>query len=275
VGKIVKAVTNAVKSVVKEVGRIGKQIVKFSAEVVKGLAKTVVALSRVDTMILHPDQYLKNLGVEVFKSIAEPLAVFTGRDFAYQAVYWGAMAAALVASFLIGPEIVAGVDAVMAMMMESVAAYVTNAALLTVVYYTMSAAAMVGSAYLTAYMEATLLNGIAEAYFTSMYGAGWMNEQLEMKRMQTNDFADSLMDGSVFDWLAGGVALNAVMAGGEISNPYAPNDPYTKGMMYSGDSNDILGGVMMAAPYSNLAGGGMFAFNAESTSPYNPMMINV
>lgn len=262
-GGVAKAVTKAVK-----------QVANFAKEVVTGLAKSVVALSRVDLLVTKPDQYLKNLGVEVFKSIAEPLAVFTGREFAYQAVYWAAVGAALVAAWYIGPEIEAAVDSIAMMAVESMAAYVTSAAMATVVYYSISAISMVSAAYLTAYLSGTMLNGIAESYFMGMYGAQELFAMVEMKRHQESDYSSMLLDGSVYDWMAGGVALNAVMAGGDLSNG-ALNDPYTRAFMYESKGLDISSSVSIVMPYEHLAGGSMFGLNGDGSSPYNPIMINV
>lgn len=261
--------------VVKSVTKAIKQVADFGVELVRGVANVVVALSRVDKLVMHPDEYLKNLGVEAFKMFAEPIAVFTGREFAYELVYWAAIAAALVAAWYIGPEIAAAVDQIAMLAIESMAAYVTSAAMATVVYYTMSAAAMVGSAYLTAFLTSAALYGISESYFTALYGTEQMFKLIGLKRFMEADFSSSLMDGSIYDWMAGGVALNAVMAGGVIANPSAPNDPYTKAFMYESKSNDIMGGVSMAMPYNNLAGGDMFGLNGSGSSPYNPLVINV
>lgn len=263
-GGIAKAVTKAVK-----------QVVNFTKEVVIGLAKTAVALSRVDLLVTKPDQYLKNLGVETFKMFAEPIAVFTGREFAYQAVYWGAIVAALVAAWYIGPEIVGAVDLIAAMAMEEMALYVTSTALLTVTYFTLSAAAMVSAAYLSSYMIGTMIDGISESYFVAMYGAQQAFESIEMKRNSEADFSSMLLDGSVFNWLAGGTALNAVMAGGDIASPSYPNDPYTKGIMYESKGSDISQGVRDFMPYEFLAGGNMFGANGDGGSPYQPLSINV
>lgn len=262
-GGAVKAVTKALK-----------QTVDFGVELVKGLAKTVVALSRIDKLILHPDQYLKDLGVETFKMFAEPIAVFTGREFAYQAVYWAAIAASLVAAWYIGPEITAAVDMIAMMAMEQMAMYVTSSVLLTAAYFTLSAAAMVGAAYLSAYLSGTMLNGISESYFMGMYGVQELFAMVEMKRHQEADYSSMLLDGSVYDWMAGGVALNAVMAGGDLSVG-ALNDPYTRAFMYESKGLDISSSVSMVMPYEHLAGGSMFALNGEGSTPYNPLMINI
>lgn len=264
-GGIAKAVTKAVK-----------QVVDFGVEIVKGLANEFVALARVDLLITKPDQYLKNLGVETFKMFADPIAVFTGKEFAYQAVYWTAIAAALVAAWYIGPEITAAVDEIAMLAIESMAPYMMGSAILaTSVYYTMSAAAMVGAAYLSSYLMGTMIDGISESYFMAMYGTQQIFEAIGLKRFQEMDFSSMLLDGSVFNWLAGGTALNAVMAGGDIASPPYPNDPYTKGLMYESKGSDISQGVRDFMPYEFLAGGNMFGANGDGGSPYQPLSINV
>lgn len=261
--------------VIKAVEKAVKQTVDFYEAVVVGLAKTVVALSRVDILLTKPDQYLKNVGVEAFKMFAEPIAAYTGREFAYQFVYWAAIAAALVAAWYIGPEIASAVDSIAMIAVESMAAYVTSAAVATVVYYTMSAAALVTSAYLSAFLMSGMIYGISETYFAAYYGAQEMFKAVEFKRFSEMDFSSSLLDGSVYDWMAGGVALNAVMAGGDFSHGAYPNDPYTRSLMYESKGSDIGSAVSVAMPYEHLAGGSMFALNGSGGTPYHPLYINV
>lgn len=263
-GGVAKAVTKAVK-----------QVVNFGAELIRGVVNVGIALSRVDLLVTKPDEYLKNYAVENFKMFAEPIAVFTGKEFAYQAVYWGTIVAALVVAWYIGPEITAAVDMIAMMAMEQMAVYVTSSVLLAATYYTLSAAAMVGSAYLSAYLSSTMIEGISEAYFMGMYGAQELFAMIEMKHHQEADYSSMLLDGSVYDWMAGGVALNAVMAGGDLSYAAYPNDPYTRGLMYEANGSDIGAGVREIMPYEHLAGGGMFGFNGDGGSPYHPMMINL
>lgn len=271
-GGVAKAVTKAVKETV----RVGKQLVDFSKALIKGTANVVLALSRVDKLILHPDEYLKNYAVENFKMFAEPLAVFTGRDFAYQAVYWGTIAAALVVAWYIGPEITALVDEIAMMAIESMAPYMMGSAILaTSVYATISAASMVGAAFLDSYLMATMIDEVSQSYFVAMYGAQQIFGAIDLKRFSEIDFSAMLMDGSMFEWLAGGSALNAVMAGGDISAPAFANDPYTKGLMYEAKGSDIAQGVRDLMPYEFLAGGAMFGLNGSGGTPYQPLMINV
>jgi hypothetical protein len=261
--------------VVKSVTKALKQTVDFGVELVKGVVNVVVALSRVDLLLTKPDDYLKNVGVETFKMFAEPIAVFTGKEFAYQAVYWAAIVAALVVAWYVGPEIVGVIDYIAMLAVEQAAAYVTSYVLIAAVYWTMSAAAMVGSAYLTAYMTTTMLDGVSETYFKAMYGAQEMFRMIEMKRHHEADYSSMLLDGSVYEWMAGGIALNAVMAGGDLSHGAYPNDPYTKAFMYESKGSDIGAAVSMSLPYDNLAGGSMFGLNGSGGSPYHPLMINV
>jgi len=261
--------------VIKAVEKAVKQTVKFAEELVVGLAKTVFALSRIDLLLTKPDQYLKNVGIETFKMFAEPIAAYTGREFAYEFVYWAAITAALVAAWYIGPEISSAIDYVAALAMESMATYITSAAVATAVYYTMTAAAMVTTAFLTSFLTTGAIYGVSESYFAAYYGAQEMFKAVEFKRFSEMDFSSSLLDGSIYEWMAGGLALNAVMPGGDIANGAYPNDPYTRGLMYESKGSDISAGVSMALPYDNLAGGDMFALNGSGGTPYHPLFINV
>lgn len=269
---ISKSVLKVTPKAITEVLRIVDQISDSYKAYAQGMIKSTFASWRFD---LRVDDFTKNLLVENFKWGGDTWTPIVGKDLAYEGTYWAAIIVVIFFTWYLGPEFAMAIDYIAALIMEEAAIYITSIVLLTTIYYTMTATAFLVSAYLMAYLSSTLLGAVSETYFMALYGVQQMMMLAERKKFAENDFSNSLLNGSIYDWMAGGIALNSVMTGGDISVGFYPNDPYTKAFMYESKDNNIMAGVLFLMPYDNLAGGDMFGLNGNNISPYSPLSFNI
>ena len=103
-------------------------------------------------------------------------------------------------------------------------------------------------------------------------GGGGGSWQLYQQYLQQEQFLANnnsmISDGSIYDWMAGGVYLNAVMAGGDLCAPYMPNDYYSVGLQYQVVGTNLNEGSKILDPYGSMAGSSSFGLNSSSRAAY-------
>jgi len=112
-------------------------------------------------------------------------------------------------------------------------------------------------------------NWLSDPYFGKGGGAGQQLYQLYLQQEQFLANNNSMIsDGSIYDWMAGGIYLNSVMPGGDLSAPYMPNDYYSVGLQYQVTGTDLNEGSKILDPWSSMAGGASFGLNSSSRAAY-------
>jgi hypothetical protein len=110
---------------------------------------------------------------------------------------------------------------------------------------------------------------LSDPYFGKGGGSG---QQLYQQYLQQEQFLANnnsmISDGSIYDWMAGGVYLNAVMPGGDLSAPYMPNDYYSVGLQYQVVGTNLNEGSKILDPYGSMAGSSSFGLNSSSRAAY-------
>lgn len=108
---------------------------------------------------------------------------------------------------------------------------------------------------------------LSDPYFGRGGGDKIYQEYLQAQAYLNNNIA-MIADGSIYDWLAGGIYLNAVMPGGEMSAGYMPNDYYSVGLQYQVAGTNLNEGGANAFPWDSMAGGASFGLNSNGRAAY-------
>lgn len=108
---------------------------------------------------------------------------------------------------------------------------------------------------------------LTDPYFGRGSGMYLWNAYQQEQRFQNSNM-DMVFSGSIYDWLAGGIYLNAAMAGGDLNAAYMPNDYYSIGLQYQVAGTDLNEGMKTLFPYDSMAGGASWGLNSSSRSAY-------
>jgi len=225
ISAVVDPIVNVVEDVVDPIVNVVEDAGKVAVKIVEDTAKVAVDIGNIPQLIDNPHKYFDKVFYDSFMAIAEPLGIAIGdKELAMKITYWGITAAAIVASFLIGPEVSASVNSMLSIAMEMIAnTVVLSSVTSSIIYFAMMGVEYVTSAMLISSINTLLLSIPIDAYSHYMEE---MNKQyvylsaIEEKNKRINqNYVSMTLDGSMNDWMAGGRYYDAPRAGGETFNP--------------------------------------------------------
>jgi hypothetical protein len=225
INAVVDPIVNVVKDVVDPIVNVVEDAGKIAVKIVEDTTKVVVDVSNIPQLIDNPHKYFDQVFYDSFMDIAEPLGIAIGdKELAMKITYWGITSAAIVASLLIAPEVSASVNSMMAIAMEMIAdTVVLSSVASSIIYFAMMGVEYVTSSMLISSINTFLLSIPIDAYSHCMEE---MNKQyiylsaIEEKNKRINqNYVSMALDGSMNDWMAGGLYYDAPRAGGVTFNP--------------------------------------------------------